>query len=173
MCDVHNVVLPTIMFQYTQYIATVECINRQKGIDITSFLPLAPMAVAATMSMEHQTADYVAIHFLSDSSMRRLHLKYYNDSSSTDCMSFPIDMDENESTGQRILGDIFICPQVAQRMGKKESTSTEHELCLYTIHATLHLLGYDDINVDDRTIMREKEQKALQLLEHIRNYGTI
>lgn len=161
------------MFQSTQFITTVECINQQKEVDISSFLPLAPIVVAVTLALEKQKADYVTIHFLSDRKMRRVHKTYYNDPSATDCMSFPIDIEEGDKTGVRILGDIFICPKVAEQVATEISTSLEHELCLYTIHATLHLLGYDDIKGTERKIMRQKEHDALQLLEHIQDHGTI
>lgn len=161
------------MFHYQKFITTVDCINRQKEVNIDSFLPLAPFCVASVLSLEQQKADHVAITFLSDRTMRRMHVKYYNDPSSTDCMSFPIDQDPTDLVGQRLLGDMFICPRVAKQAALREQTSINHELALYTIHAALHLLGYDDITKSDRHIMRQKEQAALQLLEQIQQHGTI
>ena len=161
------------MFHPSDFISKIEYINRQKEVDISFFLPLVPSIIAVTLALEDQKADYVAVHFLSDRAMRKMHKDYYNDPSSTDCMSFPIDVEEKERIGQRILGDIFICPKVAKEVAKEVHTTLEDELTLYTIHATLHLLGYDDIKISEKKCMRKKEQTALQSLKHVRSHGTI
>ena len=147
-------------------IQTVEIVNRQKKIELASFFPIVPTIVDAVLSVEKTTADYIGVFFLSDSTMRRYHQKYFQDSSSTDCMSFPIDLDDSyQHSQERTLGDIFICPEVAARMAKKEKVSLTKELSLYVIHATLHLLGYDDITKRDIQTMRQKEEEVFNFLQ--------
>ena len=153
------------MFQPSEYIHTIDVVNRQKEFTLDSFLHLLPKVIAATLAVEKTRAKYIGVTFLSDSTMRRYHKAYFNDPSSTDCMSFPIDGRDSLDPENRCLGDIFLCPHVAKRMAKIEKTSQESELSLYAIHATLHLLGYDDIKEQDRKIMRQKEKEVLHFLK--------
>ena len=146
------------MIHPPDYIRIVDIVNRQKEIDLDSFFPLVPKLIAATLAVEKRQAEYIGVTFLSDRTMRRYHQKFFNDPSPTDCMSFPID------EGKDCLGDIFICPKVAQISAKKEKSSLEKELSLYIIHATLHLLGYDDIKKQDRQVMRRKEKAVFDFL---------
>jgi hypothetical protein len=42
-----------------------------------------------------------------------------------------------------LLGDIVLCPQVAQQQARVAGHTTDEELLLLTVHGILHLLGYD------------------------------
>lgn len=159
------------MISHTDYITIVDIINRQKEVVIDAFLPKVPSLIAATLAVEKVRADYIGVFFLSDRTMRRYHALYYNDPSSTDCMSFPIDEKASFCTGERCLGDIMICPKVAAASIGKNSIarhdarypgnpSLENELSLYIIHATLHLLGYNDVRKRESIRMRQKEQEV-------------
>lgn len=153
------------MFQPSRYIKVVDIINRQKEVPLDSFLPIVPTIVAATLAVEHTRASYIGVTFLSDRSMRRYHALYFHDPSPTDCMSFPIDGRDEWGTENGCLGDIFLCPKVALSVAKKQQASFEKELSLYIVHATLHLLGYDDINEHERQVMRLKEEEVMKFLE--------
>lgn len=155
------------MFQPSRYIHAVDICNRQKEVPLDLFLPLVPKIVAATLAVEKTSAAYIGVTFLSDRSMRRYHDLYFHDPSPTDCMSFPIDGRDEWGTENGCLGDIFLCPKVALSFAKKEQISFEKELSLYIVHATLHLLGYDDIKDDERHIMRQKEEEIMKFLENI------
>lgn len=163
------------MINSTDYIRVVEITNRQKEISLITFLPFIPEIISATLSVEKTKAEYIGVSFLSDRTMRRYHLKYFNDPSPTDCMSFPIDGKDPLSSEERWLGDIFVCPKVALCSAKKEKCSLEKELALYIIHATLHLLGYDDIKKQDIKIMRQKEEEVFDFLRKNMKelYGTL
>lgn len=50
---------------------------------------------------------------------------------------------ETSAPNQRMLGDIVICPWVAQQQAQAAGHSTMEEMMLLTIHGVLHLLGYD------------------------------
>ena len=62
-----------------------------------------------------------------------------------------------------ILGDIFICPAVAEEFAQKFKTSWENELARYLIHGILHLRGYDDSRPELRRIMKRKENHLIKL----------
>jgi probable rRNA maturation factor len=42
-----------------------------------------------------------------------------------------------------LLGDVVLCPVVAQQQAKQAGHSAEDELHLLCAHGVLHLLGYD------------------------------
>ena len=117
--------------------------------------------IQAVLDHENEVADFIDIHFLSDKKMQELHEKYFNDPSSTDCMSFPIDQTEEHP---RVLGDIFICPKTAWDYVQNDPVLFWKEITLYIIHATLHLLGYEDSTVQKRTTMKRKEKAILSSL---------
>ena len=79
----------------------------------------------------------------------------------TDVLAFP--MDElrpglvNEAPEEGVLGDLVLCPAVAEKQGASAGHGTEAEIELLTVHGILHLLGYDHAEPDE-----EKEMFALQ-----------
>lgn len=154
----------------------IEIINRQSDVQLDSFKPIVEAAVSAALELENLSCDYLCIQFLSDSTMRRYHLKYFNDGSSTDCMSFPMDMEEEKMKGNTTstpqhLGEILVCPKTAIRYlksTKSEKNSLYEEIALYVIHGMLHLMGYDDITEKQRRLMRKKEKEAFAILQ--KNY---
>ncbi len=42
-----------------------------------------------------------------------------------------------------VLGDLVLCPEIAERQGEAAGHGAEAELDLLTVHGILHLLGYD------------------------------
>ena len=75
----------------------------------------------------------------------------------TDVLAFP--MDElrpglvNEEPEEGILGDLMLCPTVAERQGAEAGHGTEAELELLTVHGILHLLGYDHAEPEEHAEM--------------------
>jgi len=112
------------------------------------------------LSFHHLKFDEVAIHFVDTPTICDLHQQFFNDSSTTDCISFPMDDDEEE--GYKILGDVFVCPQTAFDYVEKNGGDVCQEITLYVIHGLLHLLGFDDIEEEDRLQMREEEARYLK-----------
>lgn len=113
---------------------------------------------------ESKQYDEVTIHFVKTQEIQQLHLDYFNDGSTTDCISFPMD-DDDDFLGYRVLGEIFVCPQTALDYAETHKTNSQDELTLYIIHGLLHLMGYDDINLVDRRKMRIAEKKHIKNLK--------
>lgn len=104
--------------------------------------------------------DELAVYFISEKEIADMHDEFFDDPSSTDCISFPID--------DSFLGEIFVCPRVAcDRLLKQSEELTEtpyQETTLYLIHGLLHLLGYNDIDPDDRKKMEAVQERLLSEL---------
>jgi len=108
--------------------------------------------------------DEVSIHFVDTNKICALHSHYFDDPSTTDCISFP--MDDPDQEGYRVMGDIFVCPSTAiSYVSNHGSGDVYKETTLYVIHGLLHLLGYDDIEDKDIVEMRESEAQLLSLID--------
>ena len=142
----------------------VEVFNRQREVAFKVSKNSVVDVVRGVLEHESATGDWVAIHFLSDKKMRFYHKEFFHDSSSTDCMGFPIDGKEQEG-GIHHLGDVFVCPMTALKYSQDDETLFWSEISLYIIHGILHLLGYDDIDPKDRAMMRRRERSALSFLK--------
>ncbi|HRD56340.1 MAG TPA: rRNA maturation RNase YbeY [Parachlamydiaceae bacterium] len=135
--------------------------NRQKTFKIIK--PLIKKIAAEVIRFEGQKCDEVSIHFVSAKEIGELHDQFFDDPSETDCISLPID-DQTESH-YRILGDVFVCPEVAVRYAKTHKKSVDDEVILYMIHGLLHLMGYDDIEAKERKSMRSAEKRHMAHLK--------
>jgi len=142
-------------------VVTTNIYNRQKEIRFSLNSQTLEDVIKSILEYEGKDADFVDVHFISDKKMRDLHKKYFNDPTSTDCMSFPLDQAEEHP---QVLGDIFICPKTAWDYVQKDTALFWEEITLYLIHATLHLLGYEDSTTQKRTIMKRKEKAILHSL---------
>lgn len=104
----------------------------------------------------------MSVNFVDVDTICSLHDEYFGDPSQTDCISFPLDGEEEE---YRVLGEIFVCPKTAIEYAKEHDGDPYEELLLYIIHGLLHLIGLDDIEPEDREEMRRREQKHLNNLK--------
>lgn len=116
---------------------------------------------------EGQTCDEVSIYFVNTEEISRLHQEYFDDPSPTDCISFPMD-EEEDGLSYRVLGDIFICPETAIEYAKSHQLDPYVETTLYIVHGLLHLMGYDDIEEEDITLMRQAEQRHMAKLKKLK-----
>lgn len=103
----------------------------------------------------------IAVHFVSTKKISKLHVDFFDDPTTTDCISFPYDDEEEED---RFLGEIFVCPQTAIDYVEKNGGDVYEEVMLYVVHGILHLLGFDDIKEKDRKKMKKEELRTMQYL---------
>lgn len=112
------------------------------------------------------SCDEVSIFFVEKEEICSLHGEFFNDPSPTDCISFPIDSPNDPSNGYKVLGEVFVCPEVAIEYAKNaQNHSPKTEVSLYIIHGLLHLLGFDDQKEEERMIMRDEENSAMEYLQ--------
>jgi len=70
----------------------------------------------------------------------------------------PADLNE----GRLVLGDIVLSLERAKEQSEEYGHSLLREVCYLTIHSVLHLLGYDHMEEEERSIMRQREEKILE-----------
>ena len=61
-----------------------------------------------------------------------------------------------------LLGEIFICPVVAEAFAREHGTTWSEEVARYLIHGILHLRGYDDRNATRRKRMKREEERLVR-----------
>lgn len=137
--------------------------DRQKDLPLKHEKLKLQALVELVMKGERTSCDEMAIHFISAPQMCKMHKKFFQDPSLTDCISFP--MDQEVQGGFCYLGDVFVCPKQAELYAEEHGLDPYKETTLYVIHGLLHLLGYDDIDPVDRTRMKKQEQKYMKLVE--------
>lgn len=118
--------------------------------------------VKEVLHAEGFSTDELAVYFVSQKEIARLHEQFFNDPSPTDCITLPIDGCKKTEVGYHLLGEVFICPKAALDYGSEEPYL---ETTLYLVHALLHLLGYDDKEAKKRAKMRAAEKRLLELLQ--------
>ena len=100
--------------------------------------------------------------------MTSLHEHFMNEPGPTDVLAFPMDElndqrddGDDESEPPTLLGDVVLCPAVAEQQARQAGHDTEAELQLLCTHGVLHLLGYDHA---DETEAREMFGLQTELL---------
>jgi probable rRNA maturation factor len=102
----------------------------------------------------------ISVAFVGRTAIARVNLKYLRHRGATDIISFGF-----ASGGERgaIIGDIYICPDVARVNARSRGIAASEELLRLAIHGTLHVLGYDHPPDEKRmrSPMWRKQEKIL------------
>jgi probable rRNA maturation factor len=112
----------------------------------------------------HPLAE-LCIKAVDEETIAGLNSKWMDKAGATDVLAFP--MDElrpglvNEEPEEGILGDLVLCPSVAERQGATAGHGTLAEVELLTVHGILHLLGYDHAEPDEKQEMFGLQDKLL------------
>ncbi|MEW5846855.1 MAG: rRNA maturation RNase YbeY [Bacteroidota bacterium] len=100
----------------------------------------------------------ITYYFTDDTEILEINRKYLNHNYYTDIITF------GYSTENNISGDIVISVDTVKSNARDFNTTFDNELHRVIIHGILHLIGYDDKEDNQRQLMREKENWALQIL---------
>lgn len=114
--------------------------------------------------------------FCDEEQIRKLNAEYRAVDSVTDVLSFP-SLDEirgkilskkdypleyDEEQKALFIGSIAICVKRAKEQALEYGHSEKREFTFLTVHALLHLMGYDHMEEDDRVEMRALEDEIMQ-----------
>jgi len=121
-------------------------INNESGYEVDE-AALQRVAAYALDSMHVHADAELAIVLVDEGAMEQLHVQWMDEPGPTDVLSFPMDElrpgTEDDPTPPGLLGDIVLCPQVAEVQAEAANHSLLEELFLLTVHGLLHLLGFD------------------------------
>lgn len=116
---------------------------------------------------------YVSITLTCPSYIKEVNKKYRNIDKETDVLSFPMfekaeidELIENQNNVvQDVLGDIIISIDRVKSQAIEYGHSFERELAYMVVHGFYHLMGYDHMNEDEKSVMRAKEENILSKLK--------
>jgi probable rRNA maturation factor len=106
---------------------------------------LVRRTVTAVLRGERRRAR-ISITFLGRDAMRRLNAEHLGHDRPTDVLSFAL----SDPAGGP-LGDVYICPWVAERAARTHGVPLRQELIRLVVHGTLHALGHDHPEDEGRT----------------------
>ncbi|MBB6334357.1 rRNA maturation RNase YbeY [Schaalia hyovaginalis] len=131
-------------------------------IDGAEFAALADHVLTA---MHVATDAELNILFIDPKPMEELHIRWLDLPGPTDVMSFPMDElrpgSAEQPTAAGTLGDICICPQVAEAQAKEAGHTTVEEMLMLATHGMLHLLGYDHAEEAEKEEMFALQRRLL------------
>jgi probable rRNA maturation factor len=81
----------------------------------------------------------LSVTLLSTAAMARLNRRHMEHAGATDVISFGF----APTPGGGVVGDIYLCPDVARRNARAERCGVREELLRLVVHGTLHVLGWD------------------------------
>jgi probable rRNA maturation factor len=135
-------------------------VQNESGVDVQLEWVSALIECAFGRLRVSPEAD-VAVIFVDETAMEQLHIQWMMEPGPTDVLSFPMDELRPGRPGEPpvtgILGDIVVCPSVAEKQAVDAGHSLLDEMKLLTVHGLLHLLGFDHAEEDD-----EKEMFGVQ-----------
>ena len=120
-----------------------------------------------------KTKLYMSIILTTPDKIQEMNNEYRKINKTTDVLSFPMFEKEEISDLSIIteepLGDIVISIEKVKEQAEEYGHSFERELSYMVVHGFYHLMGYDHIELTDRTEMREKEENILNKLSITRD----
>lgn len=111
---------------------------------------LSALARHALNFLEMDEDAELSVLFVSPSHMQLLNQRFAGEDHATDVLAFPMMEDEEDVL---LLGDVVVCPEVANANAESQKHSYERELEVLLVHGTLHLLGYDHQDESDKSKM--------------------
>lgn len=97
-----------------------------------------------------------------DDKAKQIHQEFFNDPSTTDTMSFP--MNEVDENGNYYLGDIVVNYDQLKRQAEELSIPEKEELARLITHSALHLMGLEDQTEQGSAQMKQSENNVLSRL---------
>ncbi|HVA74737.1 MAG TPA: rRNA maturation RNase YbeY [Acidimicrobiales bacterium] len=121
----------------------------------------------------------VSLLFVDEEAISDLNSRFLGKEGPTDVLAFPIDDEPVESgrspdsggTGPgfasepdeapMLLGDVVICPAVAERNAPEHAGTYDDELALLVVHGLLHIIGMDHEDPEEAEVMEARERELL------------
>ena len=117
-------------------------------------------AVREVLRAERRDA-LISVTFLGRDAMRRLNADHKGHDRPTDVLTFAL----TDPSGKTI-GDVYVCPWVAQREARSRGIPLRQELIRLVVHGTLHALGRDHPEGEARTrsAMWRRQERYVETL---------
>lgn len=125
-------------------------------------------ASRAVLRSERVPNALVSITLLERAAIARMNKSHLGHTGPTDVISFGFSRATDEDP---VVGDIYICPDVARAHARERRVPVREELTRLVVHGTLHILGYDHPELEEREesdMWRRQERVVRRLLARAR-----
>ena len=121
-------------------------------------------ALNPSLELEAVPADAdMTIVLTDDAQLHELNREYLGVDAPTDVLSFPA-AETDPETGTPYLGDILISIPRAMQQAQTAGHSLEAEMQLLVVHGTLHLLGHDHAEAQEKARMWKAQAEVMSRL---------
>lgn len=129
----------------------------------------AASAIFEAEGVDMERAE-ISLTLVSLEEIRELNRDYRDVDRETDVLSFPQYecVEEMPAEGELCLGDVVICLDKVKSQAEEFGHSFEREFVYLFVHSLLHLLGYDHMEDDEKTVMRAKEEATMKEINLLR-----
>jgi probable rRNA maturation factor len=115
----------------------------------------------------------VSLTLVDDQRIHELNRDYRGVDRPTDVLSFALQEETEDEPDildyeDDLLGDIIISVERARSQAEEYGHSFERELVYLAVHGTLHLLGYDHEQEEDKVEMRRQEENVMSQIGLLR-----
>ena len=111
------------------------------------------------VSNENFILGEVGYIFCDDKFLLDINQRFLQHDTFTDIITFP-----NSANNEVISGEIYVSVERVRENASLNNASFEKELHRVIVHGILHLIGYGDKEVEEKLVMRKKEDYYLSLL---------
>jgi rRNA maturation RNase YbeY len=115
-------------------------------------------AIELVLKTEKHRAEMISAVYCGDKFIKKINRTFLQHDYATDTVSFRL----NE--GKSVEGEFYISLDTVARNARQYKASREAELLRVTIHSVLHLIGYNDETLAQKSKMTEKENLFLRIL---------
>ena len=129
----------------------------------------AASAIFEAEGVDMERAE-ISLTLVSLEEIRELNRDYRDVDRETDVLSFRQyeGVEEMPEEGELCLGDVVICLDKVKSQAEEFGHSFEREFVYLFVHSLLHLLGYDHMEDDEKTVMRAKEEATMKEINLLR-----
>jgi len=126
----------------------------------------------------------LSLLFVDEATIAELNRTFMGKAGPTDVLAFPIDAEDLHQIGRVpdggttgpsrgpddeddpdelpiLLGDVVICPAVADRNAPGHAGTYDDEIALLIVHGILHVLGHDHAEPEETRLMQARERELL------------
>lgn len=117
----------------------------------------------ATLRSERVRHAMLSITLLDRRGIARMNKLHIGHTGPTDVISFGF---TRATPGDPVIGDIYISPEVAKKNAKASGVSVREEMTRLVVHGTLHILGYEHPESDERmqSAMWKRQERVVKRL---------
>jgi len=138
---------------------TINISNRQRRLRLNR--DGIEKLVGRVLDREGVGEGEVSLLLVNNTRIRLLNRQYLDRDYPTDVLAFPQNEGPDRNIQSWFLGDVVLSTERIVSQAPEHGQNVEDEFALCLIHGVLHLLGYSDLPLDRREVMREREETIL------------